>query len=442
MPHESLNKKKKFSKNKKKTWRKHTDINDVEEFLEDQRLQERTGGIVADKLDGELFFVDKDVPIDIDVSAVETAADLSSKAKPLRCHSLLLPDPNTKAARVAHNVRKSVENKALCRGKMVNAIKGVVRNVDLVAREHSKEALKSSQAKRRVRNKVETVTYDLWDDNNKAESEDLHYTVVTKKRRVNVPSHYTDKPSVVKSVTLPHAGTSYNPTLESYTDLMVKAHNVEVIKEKKEQQITLALDNMFPDKKDAPTEQTYLQEMSVGLFVDDDDDDENLDEADGEERVERLTANPPVRREDKKTVTQRNKEKRQKDELKLAKRKKLENIQAAVNRLGLRAMKRHVAGTARRQAQRAAHRLAVKQRFLHKPKKLGAMRFEQPEIPVKLVDELEGSLRRLKPEGNLLEDRFKSLQERNIIEVRKRAKGSKLKRPKVFEKKSFKEITA
>lgn len=439
MAEESSNKKKKFSKNKKKTWRKHTDIIDVEEFLEDRRLQERTGGIVADKLDGELFFVDKDVPIDIDVSAVESAADLSSNVKPLRCHSLLLPDPNTKAARVAHNVRKKIENKALCRGKMVNAIKGVVRKVDVVAREHSKEALKSSQAKRCVRNKVETVTYDLWDDNNKVESEDFHFTVVTKKRRVNVPSHYTDKPSVVKSVPLPHAGTSYNPTLESYTNLMVKAHNVELIKEKKEQQITRALDNMFPDKKDAPTEQTYLQEMSVGLF---DDEDENVDGADGEEQVERLTANPPVRREDKKTVTQRNKEKRQKDELKQAKRKKLENVQAAINRLGLRAMKRHVAGTARRQAQRAAHRLAVKQRFLHKPKKLGAMRFEQPEIPVKLVDELEGSLRRLKPEGNLLEDRFKSLQERNIIEVRKRAKGSKLKRPKVFEKKSFKEITA
>ena len=31
------------SKNKKKNWRKHTDIEDVEEFLEEQRLQIRTG---------------------------------------------------------------------------------------------------------------------------------------------------------------------------------------------------------------------------------------------------------------------------------------------------------------------------------------------------------------------------------------------------------------
>ena len=36
-------KRKRVSKNKKKNWRKHTDITEVEEFLEDQRLQERTG---------------------------------------------------------------------------------------------------------------------------------------------------------------------------------------------------------------------------------------------------------------------------------------------------------------------------------------------------------------------------------------------------------------
>lgn len=35
-------KKSRLSKNKKKAWRK-VDITDVEEFLEDERLQERTG---------------------------------------------------------------------------------------------------------------------------------------------------------------------------------------------------------------------------------------------------------------------------------------------------------------------------------------------------------------------------------------------------------------
>lgn len=35
---------KRVNKNKKKNWNKHSDVNDVEEFLEDVRLQERTTG--------------------------------------------------------------------------------------------------------------------------------------------------------------------------------------------------------------------------------------------------------------------------------------------------------------------------------------------------------------------------------------------------------------
>lgn len=34
---------KKVSKNKKKAWRKHTDISEYEEFLDDKRFEERIG---------------------------------------------------------------------------------------------------------------------------------------------------------------------------------------------------------------------------------------------------------------------------------------------------------------------------------------------------------------------------------------------------------------
>lgn len=38
-----VKKKKRVSKKSKTAWRKHCDIADVEEFLEDQRLEERLG---------------------------------------------------------------------------------------------------------------------------------------------------------------------------------------------------------------------------------------------------------------------------------------------------------------------------------------------------------------------------------------------------------------
>ena len=42
-PDGSVRKRVRTSKNRKKGWKKHSNIEDVEEFLEDQRLQERTG---------------------------------------------------------------------------------------------------------------------------------------------------------------------------------------------------------------------------------------------------------------------------------------------------------------------------------------------------------------------------------------------------------------
>lgn len=39
----TIDKKKRVSKKKKIAWRKHVDINDVEEYLEDKRVEERMG---------------------------------------------------------------------------------------------------------------------------------------------------------------------------------------------------------------------------------------------------------------------------------------------------------------------------------------------------------------------------------------------------------------
>lgn len=37
-------KRKRLNRNKKKNWKRHSDVRDVEDFLEDVRLQERTAG--------------------------------------------------------------------------------------------------------------------------------------------------------------------------------------------------------------------------------------------------------------------------------------------------------------------------------------------------------------------------------------------------------------
>lgn len=46
------------SKNRKKYWKK-ADITEVDEYLEDQRFNERVGGDVSNKEDTQLFLLDK-----------------------------------------------------------------------------------------------------------------------------------------------------------------------------------------------------------------------------------------------------------------------------------------------------------------------------------------------------------------------------------------------
>lgn len=426
----AMGKRSHVSKNKKRNWRKHVDIKEIEEHLEDERLQERTGGLVAEKSDAQLFFVDKAAPGE-DSSNKPPGKKTAHSVRALKCHAGLLPDPNIKPARVAHNVRTATL-KHLSSSKKLRLEAVTLTARQKVSVEHRSTALKRCQLNRRTKNHVNIASYDLWArDVDAVADDDGHYMKVTRKRRVNVPSHLRVKPSGLNSVELPHPGASYNPALWDYQQLLSKAHSVEVMKEKRELQVLRATDEKFPDKHEAPTEATYLNEMSAGLF------EEKV--ASDEELGEQLSVNPPVRRENKKTIAQRNKEKRQKLQEKKAQQYKEERIKKNEMKR-LKSCKKEVAKIELMRRERAARKADIKDRFKNKPKKLGRLKYEEPDLEVKLTDELQGSLRLLKPEGHLLEDRFKSLQRRNIIEPRKRAKRLRKYKLKEFEKKTHKEV--
>jgi len=61
-----------------------------------------------------------------------------------------------------------------------------------------------------------------------------------------------------------------------------------------------------------------------------------------------------------------------------------------------------------------------KRRNQAKIKHLGGEKYQKPEVEVLLTDELPENLRKLKSEHDPVLERFKSLQKRNIIEVRSR----------------------
>lgn len=76
---------------------------------------------------------------------------------------------------------------------------------------------------------------------------------------------------------------------------------------------------------------------------------------------------------------------------------------------------------------------------LYKPARLGKETYKDPEPEFCLKSELNGSLRKMNTDGNLLMDRFKSIQKRNLIEHRRvqLKKRSKSKRKRVIRSSIF-----
>ncbi|KAI0216558.1 Ribosome biogenesis protein NOP53 [Lamellibrachia satsuma] len=432
-------KRKRVSKNRKKAWAKHSDITDVEEFLEEKRLQERTGGLVAEKADEQLFFIDKQVDEADKPARVKRSEKYN---KPLRCHSNLLPDPRIEPGRVQRNFRKENNLKKTCLRKQEQQEQGRVTAMERMSVKQRKE---TKAKKRKHLHEMRTrkiAKYDLWGDEvTEAQEKPVVQTSATK----TLP-HLRKHPSKAAAVEVPHPGASYNPTYDDHQDLLKKAADVEIAKEKEELKLTRALDDKFPKKSRASLEDDWMKEMAAGLFEEqeweeeEEEGDKVKEEAKDEDESTTITGiNPPVRRDNEKTEKERRKQKLKKDEerkVRLEKEKKLRNNEI----FRLKSIKAQVRDREKILGERASRRTELKAKKLGETVRLGKLKYEEPVLEIKLSDELEGSLRLLKPEGNLLEDRFHSLQKRNIIEPRKRAKIVKKYKRKVFEKKTHREI--
>lgn len=72
------------------------------------------------------------------------------------------------------------------------------------------------------------------------------------------------------------------------------------------------------------------------------------------------------------------------------------------------------------------------------PKTLSRHKFAKPELEFHLGNEISGNLKNIKPEGNLLKDRFKSLQKRNILEPTLKQPPKKKPKYKKYERASHK----
>ena len=239
----------------------------------------------------------------------------------------------------------------------------------------------------------------------------------------------------------PHPGISYNPSLQDHQDLISKVVDKEekIIKEEKhlKRVTTLMFSKVTPEERD----RQHLKEMSAGM--DDEEEQENNDKKDeGTNGIDDgdapySTINPPVENK-KKTKVARNKELKQKElQKKLAEKKALKKQIADINRI--KSLKAEVLAEEEElnEMKKKRKKTALKKKF--EPKRLGRLKYVEPDQDLTMPDDLSGNVRNIKQESSLLVDRFKNFQKRNILPVSVATGKQKAPKVKRFPRSSHKD---
>ncbi|XP_035768111.1 ribosome biogenesis protein NOP53 [Neolamprologus brichardi] len=435
---------KRVNKNKKKNWNKYSDVQDVEEFLEDVRHQERTtGGLLSEKSDDSLFFLDVGQPKKVEEKDQKILERHHAKEiQEQMTNVLAYQKPNAKKLR-----RTAERAEKLAAKGVVPRSKKRLLNRTVVDRTSKKTETEAN-------NNPERDFYDIWGQEsefcvfiyvhpmmipslrsqyfllgNVKTNMELKCLSITADR----PEKLNEKPSVLPAVEVIAPGGSYNPDFFSHQDLLREAHEVELKKKKVEDKLERQL---AYNKEDRATEETILREQVEGLVEESEEEEEkDAPKEDGEE-----VAVGAIAVADKKTERQRKREKAEKikEQQRLTERRQTEQQQQLFQLRSIKtSIKQQEETTQIRQKRRKAKEEAQKAQ----PRRLGKLKFQPQDMEVQLSDELAGSLRQLKPEGSVLMDRFKSLQKRNLIEPRERAKFKRRLKVKYVEKRAFKEIS-
>ncbi|XP_059007380.1 ribosome biogenesis protein NOP53 isoform X2 [Mustela lutreola] len=452
----ALRRRRRGPRNRKRGWRRLAQEPlglEVDQFLEDVRLQERTsGGLISEAPDEKLFFVD--------TGSKKKAPELKKRTKSQK-RSLLLKKP-LRVDLILENTSKVPAPKDVLAHQVPNA-KKLKRKEQLweklakqgeLPREVRRAQARllnppATKAKPGPQDTVERPFYDLWAKDNPLErplaGQDAFFLEQTKKKGVKRPPRLHTKPSQVPAVEVTPAGASYNPSFEDHQTLLRAAHEVELQRQKEAEKLERRL--ALPASEQPATQESAFQELCQGLLEESDGEGEPGEGQDtgpeaGGEPAEGVEASPAPMRlaaAEKKTEQQRRREK-------AARKMRVQQAEVRAARLrhqelfrlrGIKAqVARRLAELARRRERRQAQRLAEADR----PRRLGRLKYQAPDIDVQLSSELSDSLRTLKPEGNILRDRFKSFQKRNMIEPRERAKFKRKYKVKLVEKRAFREI--
>jgi len=143
----------------------------------------------------------------------------------------------------------------------------------------------------------------------------------------------------------------------------------------------------------------------------------------------------PEDRENPKTRKQK-RDKRERMFVELREKREKETRLREMEVMRVKSLKKELTKEEERTKENQARKEKEKEEKKANPTQLSNYKYEPQEEELKLSEELTGNLRSLVPEGSLLEDRFKSMQRRNMIEVRVKQRTKRILKRKKVEKRS------
>ncbi|KAF9484273.1 P60-like protein [Pholiota conissans] len=402
------------SRKGKRAWRKNVNIEDVEEVLEGLRAEERIVGSTLGKLqDGELFQIDTkgDDHIRNHLPPRYSAAQLTStkilaqrSAVPAvlsritsasnKRKSGVSRDDKERLMRIAKRPRKGPFNSILDPSEYA-AGSGIVELSEAVKKSGTYDAWAEEPAEEVLKDGLETV----------------------QKKKPKAPSTTTTRDLIaVPAITQPHQGTSYNPPVDAHTELIEQAAAIEQKRLEAAEKLAATKEKMHAAKGSSGV---FDISVAAGMTVQKITEDGEEEEDEEDEAVEQTATSK--KDATRKTSAQKNKAARLlKEKRALAEKVERKRLLASIN--DAKFIRRSTAKLMQSQEEARQQRLAAVAEKLKTHglagQKLGKHKVPESNVEVQIGEDLTESLRALKVEGNLFRDRFRSLQQRALIEPR------------------------
>ncbi|MCJ1312578.1 hypothetical protein MMC25_006252 [Agyrium rufum] len=428
------------SRKGKRAWRKNVDVSEVQSGLEALREEVIKGGVISEKPSDALFTLDTTGDVAIQ------KAHRNKTYKPLKVNEIIA----RRSAVPAIDTRKRPSNvtDGILPEKKRKKTDGVSQKEYDRLRER---AYGGEMVEKDIINSQSLASYDPWSEvlapQQQIEQKEAEekFTFLDKKKPTRAPDTLKQAPislgvsaRAIPAVSKPKGEASYNPLFEDWDNALNEAGAKEVEAEQK--RLAVAAEE---ERKQRLIEKAQNEDDEAhGGWTEDESAWEGF-ESEMEADAEWLRKKRPER----KTPAERNKVRRRKvaeREAKHEERMKIRDKEAKK----IKEIAKEVSAKekARISLEMFAAELGsdadedVDDRLLRR-RKFGKV--PVPERPLELVlpDELQDSLRRLKPEGNLLKDRFRNLLVRGKIETRNPIQQPKKPKRTYTEKWTYKDFT-